>query len=255
MSFWRKFWIIVSATLLGVFIWSIVSVVILRFVPVYYTPLMLKRVVEKKDKDKEKKSTFARKWTPLENISHNAVQAVVASEDNLFMQHSGFDKKAIEEARKYNKSKKDTKPKRGGSTISQQTAKNVFTFGTRTWVRKGVESYFTVLIEWIWGKKRIMEVYLNIVELGNGIYGVEAASQHYFRHSAKTLTAAEAALLAAALPAPLRYSISNPGKYMRKRQQQIVRLMPKVEKVDFDKPRESTTSTKSNKASKSKNKK
>ena len=215
------------------FIASVVLVALLRFVPVYFTPLMLKRVVENVSSDK--KMNFSRDWTPIEDISHNAIQAVVASEDNLFTQHWGFDTKAIEKARKYNETKKNANKKkmRGGSTISQQTAKNVFTFSSRTWFRKGVETYYTLLIELLWGKKRTMEVYLNVVELGNGIYGVEAASQHYFRHSAKTLNKAEAALLAAALPNPLKYSVSNPGKYMRKRQSQIINLMPKVPKVTF----------------------
>jgi len=217
MFFWRKLRKFVLKFVLWYFIVSICLVVLLRFVPVYYTPLMLKRVVENVSNKKDVK--FSRKWTPLENISHNAIQAVVASEDNLFIKHSGIDTKAIEKARKYNETKKaaNKTKRRGGSTISQQTAKNVFTFASRTWFRKGIETYYTLLIELIWGKKRIMEVYLNVVELGDGIYGVEAASQHYFRHSAKTLSASEAALLAAALPSPLRYSISNPGKYMRKR--------------------------------------
>ena len=234
-SFWRIFRKIVLKIIFWFFIVSISLVVMHRFVPVYFTPLMLKRAVENISNGKDVK--FSRKWTPIENISHNAIQAVVASEDNLFMQHSGFDTKAIEKARKYNETKKAANKanRRGGSTITQQTAKNVFTFASRTWFRKGIETYYTLLIELIWGKKRIMEIYLNVVEFGDGIYGIEAASQHYFRHSAKTLNAPEAALLAASLPNPLRYSISNPGKYMRKRQSQIVNLMPKVPKVDFGK--------------------
>lgn len=160
------------------------------------------------------------------------VTAVVASEDDLFMTHKGFRFKDIQKAYKANKSGKRL---RGGSTISQQTAKNVFTTGTRTWVRKGFETYFTVLIELLWGKERIMEVYLNVVELGKGIYGVEAAAQNYFYKSAKLLTNSEAALIAAALPNPRRYSIKNPGPYMRRRQSQIVQLMWNIGPVDFAK--------------------
>ena len=121
---------------------------------------------------------------------------------------------------------------KGGSTISQQTAKNVFTSGSRTWIRKGVETYFTVLIELVWGKERIMEVYLNVVELGDGIYGVEAASQRYFKKSAARLNAPQAALLVASLPSPRRYSVTNPGPYMRRRQAHILwmmRMLPNIE--------------------------
>ena len=187
--------------------------------PVYITPLMITRSIENDDE-------MQHKWVPIEEISENMALAVISSEDNLFMSHSGFDfdqiQKAIEEAEK-------TGRQRGASTISQQTAKNVFLWNGRSWVRKGLEAYFTVLIELIWGKERIMEVYLNSIEMGPGIYGAEAVAQAHFGKSASNLTRREAALIAATLPNPLKYSSKNPSKYMRKRQRQITRLMGLVE--------------------------
>ena len=187
--------------------------------PVYITPLMITRSIENDDE-------MQHKWVPIEEISENMALAVVSSEDNLFMSHSGFDfdqiQKAIEEAEK-------TGRQRGASTISQQTAKNVFLWNGRSWVRKGLEAYFTVLIELIWSKERIMEVYLNSIEMGPGIYGAEAVAQAHFGKSASKLTRREAALIAATLPNPLKYSSKNPSKYIRKRQRQITRLMGLVE--------------------------
>ncbi|MBO7165505.1 MAG: monofunctional biosynthetic peptidoglycan transglycosylase [Muribaculaceae bacterium] len=198
---------------------TIAAVVVYKWMPVYITPLMITRSIENDDE-------MQHKWVPIEEISENMALAVVSSEDNLFMSHSGFDfdqiQKAIEEAEK-------TGRQRGASTISQQTAKNVFLWNGRSWVRKGLEAYFTVLIELIWGKERIMEVYLNSIEMGPGIYGAEAVAQAHFGKSASKLTRREAALIAATLPNPLKYSSKNPSKYMRKRQRQITRLMSLVE--------------------------
>lgn len=198
---------------------TIAAVVVYKWMPVYITPLMITRSIENDDE-------MQHKWVPIEEISENMALAVVSSEDNLFMSHSGFDfdqiQKAIEEAEK-------TGHQRGASTISQQTAKNVFLWNGRSWVRKGLEAYFTVLIELIWGKERIMEVYLNSIEMGPGIYGAEAVAQAHFGKSASKLTRREAALIAATLPNPLKYSSKNPSKYMRKRQRQITRLMGLVE--------------------------
>lgn len=198
---------------------TITAVVVYKWMPVYITPLMITRSIENDDE-------MQHKWVPIEEISENMALAVVSSEDNLFMSHSGFDfdqiQKAIEEAEK-------TGRQRGASTISQQTAKNVFLWNGRSWVRKGLEAYFTVLIELIWGKERIMEVYLNSIEMGPGIYGAEAVAQAHFGKSASKLTRREAALIAATLPNPLKYSSKNPSKYMRKRQRQITRLMGLVE--------------------------
>lgn len=211
------------------FIITVGWVLVLRFVPVFVTPLM---VICYFEPNHSSKSTLTKKWVPIQKISPKIVTAVVASEDDLFLEHQGFSFKDIEKAYQSNKRGKRL---RGGSTISQQTAKNVFTSGARTWIRKGFESYFTVLIELLWGKERIMEVYLNVVEFGNGVYGVEAASQNYFHKSAQKVNTFEAALMAAVLPNPGRYSIKNPGPYMRKRQAQIVQLMWNVGNVDFDK--------------------
>ncbi len=223
MRVWRFFYMIV----LLFFVVSILSVVALKYIPVYCTPLMLRRSVEAVIDGKM--PVNEKRWVPIEDISRNMPLACVASEDNLFIHHNGFSKKQIKKALE---ERRQGKRIRGGSTISQQTAKNVFTFGTRTWARKGIEAYYTVLIEWIWGKERIMEVYLNVVELGDGIYGVGAAAEHYYNVLPAKLTKRQAALFAAALPSPRRYSISNPGPYMRRRQSQIVDLMGKVRYLD-----------------------
>ncbi|MCQ2331646.1 MAG: monofunctional biosynthetic peptidoglycan transglycosylase [Paludibacteraceae bacterium] len=220
-TFWKKFWAAVGI----LFALSVVWVVILKWLPIWFTPLMLRRAIEAPLEGRD--VHFERKWVSLDEISSKYISACIASEDNLFATHYGFSEKGIKQA--WESNKKGGKL-RGGSTISQQTAKNVFTFGTRTWFRKGVETYFTVLIELIWGKERIMEVYCNIAELGDGVYGVEAASRKYFHKSAKKLNVEQAALMAAALPSPRRYSISNPGPYMRKRRGQIARLIPKMRK-------------------------
>ncbi len=156
--------------------------------------------------------------------------AVVASEDNNFMKHGGIDWGAVEKAKKYNETiGKKKKKVRGASTISQQTAKNVFLWPGKSmlsrWIRKGFEFYFTYLIEWIWGKERIMEVYLNVIEMGPCKFGVGAAAKDYFRTSAGKLSKEQAALIAACLPNPVKYSVARPGGYMKKRQGQIVRLM------------------------------
>ena len=199
-----------------------------RYVPVYVTPLMVIRTVEQKQADKPIK--LKHKWLSLDKISHNMVQAVVASEDNLFMEHNGFDFDQIEKAVKEAKSGKRN---RGASTISQQTAKNVFLWNGGGWFRKGLEAYFTVLIELLWSKERIMEIYLNSIEMGYGIYGVEAVAKEHFNKKAAKLTKREAALIAATLPNPLRYNSANPSAYMRKRQRQILSLMDKIAPVEM----------------------
>lgn len=224
----KKIFHFIIRLLLFLFVASLLWVVTLKYIPVYFTPLMFKRAFEQIQSGEM--PTIHKEWKPLSEISKQMTIAVVASEDNLFMSHHGISWSAIKKAREDNKS---GKKQRGGSTISQQTAKNVFTFGSRTWFRKGVESYFTLLIEWVWGKERIMEVYLNIVELGNGIYGVPAASELYFHKEPSKLTASQAALLAAALPNPLKYSVTKPGPYMLKRQMQIMALMPKMRRIEF----------------------
>ena len=205
-------------------------VVVLRFLPIYVTPLVVVRVVEAMF-DEKRDVRIEKSWVSLEQISPNMVRAAIAGEDDVFLDHYGFSVNGIRKAYEDNKKGKKLK---GGSTISQQTAKNVFTSGSRTWIRKGVETYFTVLIELVWGKERIMEVYLNVVELGDGIYGVEAASQHYFRKPASKLNASQSALLAASLPSPRRYSVTNPGPYMRRRQAHILWMMRMLPTINWN---------------------
>ena len=209
---------------------TIFTVILYRFVPPPVTPLMIIRVAEQiKDGEKIK---LKKNWKSLENISPNLVQAVTASEDNKFIEHYGFDFDAIEKAQQYNERKKGKKVM-GASTISQQTAKNVFLWSGRYWIRKGFEVYFTLLIELVWGKERIMEVYLNVIETGDGIYGAEAASQSYFHKSAKNLSMSQSALIAAILPNPRKRNPDHPSAYLLMRQRQILWVMERIEKVEF----------------------
>jgi monofunctional biosynthetic peptidoglycan transglycosylase len=228
ISLGRRIWRYTYRTFIALWLLSIVHVVVLKYAPIYFTPLMVLRSCQSLVNGKIPRND--KTWVPIEQISHNLVVACIASEDNLFMKHNGFSERAIRQAIA---ERKEGKRMRGGSTISQQTAKNVFTFCSRTWFRKGVETYYTILIELIWGKERIMEAYLNVVELGDGIYGAEAASRHYWGISANQLSKGQSALLAAALPNPLRYSITRPGPYMQKRKGQILNLMPKMGKIEF----------------------
>lgn len=195
------------------FLGSILAVVVFRFVPVLFTPLMVIRCVEQWQADEDIK--LKKKWKPMAEISESLQLAVVCAEDQKFPEHNGFDFEAIEKAWEHNR---DGKRKRGASTISQQCAKNLFLWPGRTWVRKGLETYFTVLIELLWSKERILEVYLNIIELGNGVYGAEAAAQEFFNTSAQKLSRPQAALLAAVLPNPRQYSAAKPSAYVRGRQ-------------------------------------
>jgi monofunctional glycosyltransferase len=206
--------------ILFLFLFSIMLVVVYRFAPVPVTILQLSRCVEQFNEDRPIR--LRKDWQPLERISPHLQLAVVCAEDQKFPQHKGFDIEAIEKALERNKKGKKL---RGASTISQQTAKNVFLWEGRTWLRKGLEVYFTALIELIWGKERILEVYLNVIEMGDGIYGAEAASQAYFKKEAAKLTRAEAALLASVLPSPRKYSATTPGAYMRKRQAWVMGQM------------------------------
>jgi len=199
---------------------TIIAVVVLRFVPVYFTPLMFIRCAQQIKAGEDIKMNHS--WVPLEDISRHLPVAVMASEDQRFLQHHGFDYDAIEKAVVHNMS---SKKKRGASTISQQTAKNVFLWPGRSWVRKGFEVYFTTLIELMWSKQRIMEVYLNSIEMGDGIYGAQAVAQENFGKDAKDLFRGECALIAATLPNPLKFSSKNPSSYMQKRKRQIEQQM------------------------------
>ncbi|NEX93949.1 monofunctional biosynthetic peptidoglycan transglycosylase [Caulobacter sp. 17J65-9] len=186
------------------------GVLVHRWVPVPVTYLMVDRAFEGEG--------LHHKWRPLKKISPNLVYAVIAAEDAKFCSHHGFDFDAIEKAMKHNEGHRKV---RGGSTISQQTAKNVFLWPQRSWVRKGLEAYYTVLIEALWPKKRIIEVYLNVVEWAPGVYGAEAASQKWYGKSADQLTKKEAARLAAILPSPRKWKAAGSGPYVRKRSSKI----------------------------------
>ena len=218
--------------LFKVFLWflgiSLFFVVLFKFVPVPFTPLMVIRAIENKMAGKE--NYFSHDWEPLENISVNLQKAVIASEDGTFLKHNGFDFTAMQKAYKSNERGRRIK---GGSTISQQTAKNVFLWQGRSYLRKGLEAYFTVLIETIWGKKRIMEVYLNSIEMGNGVYGAEAAAQHWYRKDVSSLTPQQAAGIAAILPNPRKYSATSSSSYINNRKSKIVRIMRHVGKLEY----------------------
>ncbi|AQR62775.1 monofunctional biosynthetic peptidoglycan transglycosylase [Brevundimonas sp. LM2] len=186
------------------------GVLIHRFLPVPVTILMAQQALAGKGLDY--------RWTPLEDISPHLVVSAIAAEDARFCSHGGFDLEAIEKALKHNENGRRI---RGGSTISQQTAKNVFLWPGRDWVRKGLEAGYTVLIETGWGKRRILEVYLNVAEMGPGVYGAEAAARHWFGTSAADLSPRQAARLAAILPSPRRYDAGTPGPYVRRRASRI----------------------------------
>jgi len=204
------------------FFWlSILSVIIFKWVPIPFTPLMVTRIIEFK-LDNKGDAIFSHKWVPLEEISPNLQKAVIASEDGNFLIHSGFDFKAMQKAYKSNSKGRKLK---GGSTISQQTAKNVFLWQGRSYLRKGLEAYFTVLIECIWGKRRIMEVYLNSIEMGNGVYGAQEAARHWYTTTAIALTPKEAAGIAAILPNPRKFKASNSSSYISRRKDKIMRVM------------------------------
>lgn len=205
---------------LWVLITSIASVIIFRFVPVPLTPLMVIRCIEQKSDGKDMR--LKHDWVALEEINEKLQLAVVCSEDQNYLKHSGFDWGAIKKAMKQNKKGKRI---RGGSTITQQTAKNVFLWPGRSYIRKGLEAYFTFLIELFWSKERIMEVYLNSIEMGDGIYGAEAAAQFWFKKSAANLTKDQASAIAAILPNPIKYVANPPSSYVQKRKGWIKQQM------------------------------
>lgn len=219
---------IIRNILIVLFAGSILMVIAYRYIPVYFTPLMAIRYIEQIKDGKSK--GIKHEWKDIDNISRNLVMAVIASEDNRFMTHNGFDIEQIKLARAEAAAGKRV---RGASTISQQTAKNVFLWPGKTYFRKGLEAYFTLLIEFVWGKERIMEVYLNSIEMGNGIFGAEAVAKSHFKKNAGILTKGEAALIAASLPNPRRFNSGKPSPYMYKRQKQIVSLMGKIAPVEI----------------------
>jgi monofunctional glycosyltransferase len=207
---------------------TVFLVVLYKFVPVPFTPLMIIRVIENKMDDKE--NHFSHDWEPIENISLNLQKAVISSEDGTFLRHNGFDFKALQKAYKNNERGHKIK---GGSTISQQTAKNVFLWQGKSYFRKGLEAYFTVLIELIWGKERIMEVYLNSIEMGDGVYGAQAATQHWYRKDAKSLTPIQAAGIAAILPNPRKFTATSSSSYINNRKTKIMKVMKHIGKINY----------------------
>ncbi|HIY37275.1 MAG TPA: monofunctional biosynthetic peptidoglycan transglycosylase [Candidatus Paraprevotella stercorigallinarum] len=209
---------------------TIFFVILYRFVPVPLTPLMIIRCVQQVSRGEQIR--LKHHWVPMEDISKYLPVAVMASEDQRFLQHHGFD---VIEIRNAIEEKLAGERQRGGSTISQQTAKNVFLWPASSWVRKGFEVYFTALIELFWTKERIMEVYLNSIEMGDGIYGAEAVAQQHFNRTAKELTRTNCALIAATLPNPLKFSSKSPSRYILRRQTAIMYQMKHIDVMECHK--------------------
>jgi len=225
----KRFFKFIIKIVFWLVVFSIAIVILYKWVPVPITPLMLIRNVEQIQSNK--KIILKHDWVPIEEISKNLQIAVICSEDQNFLIHNGFDVEAIEKAIDHNKKGKRI---RGASSISQQTAKNVFLWPQRSWFRKGLEVYFTFLIELFWSKERIMEVYLNSIEMGNGIYGVEEASKYWFKKPAIKLNRNEAAAIAAILPNPLRFKANPATNYIQRRKNWIVRQMNFYGPLNYD---------------------
>ena len=230
-TLWKKIKRIIIWIVVAFFASTILSVIVLRWVPVFFTPLMFIRLGQQISEGQT--MTLHHHWVPLEEISPSLSHAVMSSEDARFLEHHGFDYKAIEHAAIRNM-KHPEKNKIGASTISQQTAKNVFLWPGRSWWRKGLEVYFTTLIELFWSKERIMEVYLNSIEMGDGIYGASAVAEYHFQKEASQLTREQCALIAATLPNPLRYNSAHPSAYVLKRQKRILHEMRFVKPMGKD---------------------
>ena len=234
LSFWGKIWRVTWIALLSIWLFTIVQVLTGILWNPILTPLMVHRFFQQAS-DSNRPVRFERDYVSIDEISPHLVTAVIASEDGLFLYHNGFDVKQLKQAYKENKRGRRV---RGGSTISMQTAKNCFLPHKRTMLRKAAEAYYTILIETFWSKERIMECYLNIVEFGDGIYGCEAAAQHYFHHSAAQLTRNEAAQLAATLPSPLKRNPAHSSPYFRKRTAVIQSLAAKYGRINLQAKRE-----------------
>ena len=217
-----RLWRIVRKTFIVLFIAQFVYIILLRWVPVYTTPYIAFSALKGKK--------ISKTWVPMERISEQMKEAVISSEDQQFDEHFGFDFNEIQKAIAYNK--KHSKKIHGASTISQQVAKNVFLWQGRDWLRKGLEVYFTLMIEICWSKDRILETYLNVAEMGDGVFGVEAASQKYFGKPAANLTQKEAALIAAVLPNPILYKVNDPSQYVLKKQRWIIHEMDNIDWED-----------------------
>lgn len=228
-TIFKKIKRLVYKTIVLFLIVSVGSVILFRWIPIPVTPLMIIRSVEQLAKGE--KAVLSHQWVSLDKISNNLAKAVIVSEDQKFIEHFGFDFEAIEKAFEGNQKGRKIK---GGSTITQQTAKNVFLWPQRSYIRKGFEMYFTFLIEIFWSKERILEVYLNSIEMGNGVYGAEAAAQHWFRKPAAKLTKYQAASIAAILPNPRKYKATNSSNYVERRKNWIIRQMGYFGPLKFD---------------------
>ena len=203
-------------------------VLLFKWIPLPFTPLMAIRYFEHSDEE------IKHEWVPIEAISKNLQLAVICSEDQNFENHSGFDFEAIQKAIENNKKGKRV---RGASTISQQTAKNAFLWPGRNYIRKGLEAYFTFLIEFLWSKERILEVYLNSIEMGKGVYGAQAAAQSWFGKDALNLSPSEAAAIAAILPNPRTYRANPASNYISQRKSWITQQMKFYGEFDLNKPK------------------
>jgi monofunctional biosynthetic peptidoglycan transglycosylase len=221
--------VIVGKTVLYFLLVTVLWVLMYRFITPPITLLMVMRNIERKADGKTFKTD--KKWVDFKEMSDNIKRAAIAGEDQKFIQHWGFDVTAISRAYKANRA--DTTKMKGGSTISQQTAKNVFLWPGRSWIRKGFEAYFTVLIELLWSKERILEVYLNVIEMGDGIYGAEAAAQTYYGKSCRNLTRSEASMIAACFPNPIRWTPLHPTRFIRHRHYLIMRNIRRLGPLKF----------------------
>jgi monofunctional biosynthetic peptidoglycan transglycosylase len=211
------------------FISSLFYTLYLKWFPPFTTPLMVIRALETRS-DNSERPPIRCVWARFDDISDNAKVAIIAEEDQNFANHDGFDYEAIQKAMKHNSHSKKV---RGASTISQQVAKNIFLWNGRSWLRKGFEVYFTFLIEHVWGKERILQMYLNVAEMGDGIFGVEAASQKYFHKSAANISFAEGAMIATVLPNPRLYKADKPSPYILRRQERVEKAMRKIGGADY----------------------
>jgi len=225
----RRIWRLAWITALVLILLPVLLLVLYRFIYPPLTPLMVQRFFQQA-KDPDREVVFERDYVRIDDISPNLVTAVIASEDGRFMRHKGFDVPMLKQSYKENQRGRRV---RGGSTISMQTAKNAFLPHRRSYLRKALEAGFTIAIEKLWGKERIMEMYLNIIEFGDGIYGCEAAAQHYFGHSAKKLSRSEAAQLAVTLPSPLKRNPAHATPYFRRQSSVVQGRMSKYGRIDL----------------------
>jgi len=226
----QKLKVTIAKVLLYFILASILWVLAYKVINPPITLLMIMKNIERKSDGKDFKTE--KHWVDFKEIPNNMKRAAIAGEDQKFMHHEGFDIAAIGKA--YSANKADSTKMKGGSTISQQTAKNVFLWPGRSWIRKAFEAYFTMLIEIFWSKERILEVYLNVIEMGDGIYGAEAAAQSYYGKSCRDLTRSQAAMIAACFPNPIRWTPVHPTKFIRHRHFLIMKNIKRMGPIKFN---------------------